>query len=220
MRSFCSWPITTNNLGDFLLTNSLTFGVCSLICTVRGLRFVICLSGPDQKCFGSQMCCLNHRTLYLLMCVLLTCFFLFIGNNSSERTQVFCWEMVLGLARGKSNSGEAEITQETACMRSQRMWPLKLGENGGPNCPTLFCLGLRADEKWVCVNTRPVREGYYNRVWLERLSPRLRSRERGNFFHSERRRILLKIPLVGRMQGTCSYFTASGLIENSRKFSW
>lgn len=138
------------------------------------------------------MCCLNHRTLYLLMCVLLTCFFLFIGNNSSERTHVFCWEMVLGLARGKSNSGEAEITQETACMRSQRMWPLRLGESGGPNCPTLFCLGLRADEKWVCVNTRPVREGYYSRVWLERMSPRLRPRERGNFFHGERRRILLK----------------------------
>lgn len=156
MRSFCSWPISTNNLGDFLLTNSLTFGVCSLICTI-GIEVCDLSVWARSKMLGFSDVLLKPQDTVSINVCPTPCFFLFIGNNSSGRTQVFCWEMVLGLARGKSNSGEAEITEETACMRRQRMWPLKLGESGGPNCPTLFCLGLRAGEKWVCVNTRPVR---------------------------------------------------------------
>ena len=56
--------------------------------------------------------------------------------------------MVLGLMRGKSNTGEAEVAQETSLgERRKRTWPLILGESGGPNCLASFCLGLRSDEK-------------------------------------------------------------------------
>lgn len=80
--------------------------------------------------------------------------------------------MVLGLGKGKNNSGEAKIVhRRPGWMGREGEHGLCYWESRGPNCPALFCTGFRSDEKWICVNIRQVRRGYYSRepVWGEPL---------------------------------------------------